>query len=201
MKVKTLLEDDFDKECRRLTSLIEGSYKPDLIVGVLTGGGCVGQRVYKEISKRISVHYCEVRVARGSTEIKRKINIKSILRKLPNPVLNFLRVLEVHVLELMSKIRIPKRQGEILMGHEIRELLESGPKNILIVDDCVDTGATLKYIIDYFIGEYGSEHNLRCAVITKAHKKPLVNVDYLLYNRVLIRFPWSFDTKKKSPEV
>lgn len=197
MKVVTLLENDFDRECIRLAALVSKDYIPDLVVGILTGGGYVGKRVFEALKTEAGATYLEVSIERGGTEIKSRINLRQILRRLPEPLLNFLRIAEVMVLELASKVRVPQRQSNILIPEDVRAYLNSGLRRILIVDDCIDTGATLKCILDYFNKEFDIQHVMKCAVITKAHKKPLVEVDYLLYNRVLIRFPWSFDTKIK----
>lgn len=195
MKVVTLLENDFEAECKRLAHLVAKDYRPDLVVGIRTGGGYVGKRVHTALNGDGKVRYLEVSIERGGTEIKRKINLRQILQVLPEPILNFLRVLEVMVLELISKFRVPKRQSNFIIPDDIRSFLNEGQRKILLVDDCVDTGATLKCVLDFFSSGFGEGNQQRCAVITKAHRKPLVDVEYLLYNRVLIRFPWSFDTK------
>jgi len=195
MKVVTLLENDFESECKRLAYKVAGDFQPDLVVGIRTGGGYVGKRVHAALNGNGNIRYFEVNIERGGTEIKRRINLRRILQVLPESVLNFLRVFEVFVLELISKVRVPKRHSHFLVPDEIRDFLNEGGRNILLVDDCVDTGATLKCVLDFFKEGFGRGNRLRSAVITKAHKQPLVEVDYLLYNRVLIRFPWSFDTK------
>jgi len=197
MKVVTLLENDFEQECKRLADLVSSNYTPDLVVGILTGGGYVGKRIFNVLKAKSNVKYIEIRIERGGTEIKRKYNLKHILHSFPDFILNFLRIVEVHILEVLSKIRVPKRHSNISISEDIRTYLEEGQRRILIVDDCIDTGASLKCVLDYIKSEFRIKHDLKIAVITKAHRKPLVEVDYLLYKRVLIRFPWSFDTKDK----
>lgn len=49
LTVKNVLGGDFDLCCKRLCSNIrEQGYIPDIIIGVLTGGGYVGRKVFKE---------------------------------------------------------------------------------------------------------------------------------------------------------
>lgn len=66
-------------------------------------------------------------------------------------------------------------------------------QNILIVDDAVDSGATLLAVVEAVrIDMPGAE--VRSAVITQTTPSPVITPDYTLYNnRTLIRFPWSMD--------
>ena len=197
MKVLTLLDKAFDETCRDLAKQVDSSYKPDLIIGVLTGGGSVGQRVYKHFASLGDVLYAEISIERATTGIKRRFGLKKILRLLPEGLLNVLRVVEVLLLELKAMIFTPKRAGEIVLSAAIDKELSQGNKKVLVVDDCVDTGATLLKVSDFLKEKYPSSNQVKFAVVTKAHRKALLEVDFFLFNRVLIRFPWSMDNKKR----
>lgn len=197
MKVVTILDKAFDETCRDLAKQVDSSYKPDLIIGVLTGGGFVGQRVYKHFASLGNVLYAEISIERATTGIKTRYGLKKILRLLPEGLLNVLRVIEVLLLELKAMIFTPKRAGEIVLSAAIDKELSQGNKKVLVVDDCVDTGATLLKVSDFLKEKYPSSNQVKFAVVTKAHRKALLEVDFFLFNRVLIRFPWSMDNKKR----
>lgn len=196
MKVVTLLDKGFDETCRDLAVQVDASYNPDLIIGVLTGGGYVGQRVYQYFAGSGAVSYAEINIERGTTGIKRMFGLRRMLRRLPVWLLNILRIVEVLMLEVKARVIVPKRSGEIVLSPEITKSLREGDKRVLVVDDCVDTGATLLKVSEHLKAHFPSSNELKFAVITKAHRKVLLEVDFFLFNRVLIRFPWSMDNKK-----
>lgn len=190
MKVINVFGSDFESTCKRL-SLLTVDFTPDILIGVLTGGGYVGREVAKMFAKS---HYTEICLHRGSSEKKRKFHADVALKRIPYWLLNILRVAEVVYYEWKVKFVKPERKGEVRFEDAIAAKLNEGKKKVLIVDDCIDTGYTLKTIIDIINRDFpGNE--IKIAVITTAHKHPVVKADYSLYNRVLVRFPWSFDAK------
>jgi hypoxanthine phosphoribosyltransferase len=69
------------------------------------------------------------------------------------------------------------------------------PPSLLIVDDAVDTGATLSQVIDAVRRHAPSGSRVRSAVITVTTDWPLIRPDFTLFNRQLCRFPWSMDAR------
>ena len=39
-------------------------------------------------------------------------------------------------------------------------------------------------------------HDIKIAVVTSTNRHPVMEADFFLYNRVLIRFPWASDVKE-----
>lgn len=196
VKVKNMLGTNFSIGCTELACKIhESGFNPDLVIGVLTGGGYVGRNVYKRLGLTTAL-YKEIKLQRGSTKAKKKSHVERILRHLPYALLNIMRIFEVELLELRAQVVKPQRYGEVCFDKETDALLSSGGKRILIVDDCIDTGMTLKTIKDVITKRYGESNVIKIAVITTAHRHPVVNADYSLYNRILVRFPWAFDVKR-----
>lgn len=197
LTVKNALGKDFDSCCCMLCDKIkQKDYSPDIVIGVLTGGGYVGRIVHYELNLlRHNILYKEIKLQRRSTKAKSKSHIGVILKHLPNFCLDVLRILEVELLELKAKFIEPMRSGNVVFDGETEILLRQGYKKILIVDDCIDTGMTLKTIKDSIQKRYGGTNEIKIAVITTAHRHPVINADFFLYNRVLVRFPWAFDVK------
>ncbi len=192
MKVINLLGNDFNNACHSLYLKVYNDYHPDLIVGILTGGGYIGREIMKSFNKNTT--YTEVKLQRGSTKAKEASHIKLLLKSLPECILNLLRIAEVELLELKAKFVKPNRYGTIRFSENIERILREKNKKILLIDDCIDTGYTLDVIKKYIENNYpGNE--IKIAVMTTAHRHPIIEADYQLYKRVLIRFPWAYDTK------
>lgn len=196
MKVKTLYTEDFNKECLLLGHDIYADYDPDVIIGVLNGGGYVGRQIVQVSPKETT--YVEVKIQRDGTTKKEKGLIHRILQSLPYGVLNILRILESIVLEYKSKKNNTKRKGTIKLPDNVVSFLSDGEnKKVLLVDDAIDSGATLLLIKQYLMSKF-ENIDVKIAVITITTKQPLVVADYYrYYNRTLIRFPWSNDIKKR----
>ena len=196
MKVKTLYTEDFNKECLLLGHDIFADYDPDVIIGVLNGGGYVGRQIVQVSPKETT--FVEVKIQRDGTTKKEKGLIHRILQSLPYGVLNILRILESIVLEYKSKKNNTKRKGTIKLPDNVVSFLSDGEnKKVLLVDDAIDSGATLLLIKQYLMSKF-ENIDVKIAVITITTKQPLVVADYYrYYNRTLIRFPWSNDIKKR----
>ena len=196
MKVKTLYTEDFNKECLLLGHDIFADYDPDVIIGVLNGGGYVGRQIVQVSPKETT--YVEVKIQRDGTTKKEKGLIHRILQSLPYGILNILRILESIVLEYKSKKNNTKRKGTIKLPDNVVSFLSDGEnKKVLLVDDAIDSGATLLLIKQYLMSKF-ENIDVKIAVITITTKQPLVVADYYrYYNRTLIRFPWSNDIKKR----
>lgn len=196
MKVKTLYTEEFNKECTALGHEIFADYDPDVIIGVLNGGGYVGRQIVQVSPKETT--YVEVKIQRDGTTKKEKGLIHRILQSLPYGVLNILRILESIVLEYKSKKNNTKRKGTIKLPDNVVSFLSGGEnKKVLLVDDAIDSGATLLLIKQYLMSKF-ENIDVKIAVITITTKQPLVVADYYrYYNRTLIRFPWSNDIKKR----
>ncbi len=197
MRVKTLLGDDFIKSCIYLSDNIAKDYRPDIVIGVLTGGGYVGREISNNL-KTISKHlYTEIRIQRKDTKKKDQGILHKVLQMLPYVILDWLRMAEMLYEDTKAKKFNPKREGIVAFPDEVNDCLKSGNCKVLVVDDAIDTGATLKLIYDYIKDNYPSA-DVRIAVVTVTSNHPLIDADYCLFHdRTLVRFPWSNDVKLK----
>ena len=194
MRVKTLLGDDFHKSCMTLCDRVKVDYTPNLIIGILTGGGYVGREISNEWP---DADYSEIRIQRKDTAKKEEGFRHIILQALPYFMLNWLRMAEMAYEGLKAKKYIPKREGCVELSPEIDIMLKEKKTNILLVDDAIDTGATLKLIKETFSDRYPLA-TIKIAVVTVTSNHPLIDADYYLFHdRTLVRFPWSNDVKRK----
>lgn len=187
IKVVTLNEEDFKKACRSLARQIKISFEPDLIVAIPRGG----LDVYLNMKEDFSIiPYIECAISRPSTNVKKKMNLKKLFRHLPYFLLNFMRRIEAFIRESRSLGKKEKDNKEI-------ELIYRGNKNIkniLIVDDAIDSGSTMKLVLDAVVAKF-PHAEIKTAALVVTFVNPFIHPDYYTHKNCLLRFPWSEDFK------
>lgn len=162
------------------------------LIGIESGGLPLTESAYRYLrEKEFYVSIGSLKCQRPSTSVKKsntkiKALLKSCLPLLPKYVKNKLRVLEHSVLSRRRKA-----------DREIKR--ESIPDNlndydlVILIDDAVDSGYSLSYVVDYIKNKYGVTP-VTC-VVTSTQSDPVLKADLSLYANVLVRFPWSLDAK------
>lgn len=170
--------------------------KYDVILGIRRGGSIVCDAFCRHFPKSAFDIRCDVSLQRPSTK-RKSAAFGKLLRFLPYPVLNLLRIAEAKMLELRSNNRQPPALPDARLPHGLKAVLENEehPK-ILIIDDAIDSGNTL-YAVKTTLMNLNPLAQVKVAVITVTSDHTRVKEDFTLYhNRTLIRFPWSSDYKK-----
>jgi len=188
MKVLTITSAEFPAVCSSLaTEVSQSGYNPDIIIGISNGGSHVGLELHRHFQ---NATYTDVNIHRKGSKTKNKSAIRFIISRLPKFINNWLRIIE-SFLHQQKKRHI--RLGEISFSKDISEMLSTKGKKILIVDDAIDSGATMAKLIDY-INTAHPDNTIKVAAITVTTKTPIKTADYYLYhNNTLIRFPWAID--------
>ena len=196
MKVITLSQKELRDEAFALCNTIwKDNFTPDIILGIATGGIYIS-RPMKECFEEKGWHgfYAEIKLSRHTTKIKKSMNIKSILQKLPYNILNLLRMLEVTLFEKMkSNTYNPNKESKVTLTKELQDHIKNA-KSILLVDDAIDTGTTL-LAIKNVIESLNPHITIKVSVLTVTHKKPYIEPEYTNYTRTLLRCPWAEDYK------
>lgn len=182
MRVITLNESDFEDKCLRLQEAVAARFAPDLVVGIATGGLHVARYMFVDIP--------HVSVSRQRPSTRRKP--RGIMASLPYCVTNVLRMLESAILSCRRPVEVAPPvidSGDIAMI--------SGARNILVVDDAVDSGATLAAVCAAVRASAREDARIMTAVVTVTTSRPLLRPDFCIFdNRTLVRFPWSKDFHK-----
>ncbi len=178
-RVLTLSAADVDAACRRLESLC-GGLRPDLVVGIAEGGVEIARRIFPQVD------HCIV----GSGYSHSHSHMKGRwLSRLPRWLLDRLRIIEVSMRRKKTSGSLPAFSGVVL--NKIADA-----KRVLIVDDAVDSGSTLRALSDA-IKRAAPEAEVRSAVLTVTGRNPLVIPDFWVFPKgTLLRFPWSLDARK-----
>ncbi|MDQ7084908.1 MAG: phosphoribosyltransferase family protein [Sulfurovum sp.] len=196
MKVLTLSQEMLEFHAKELYLAIEkDNFHADIIIGVATGGVYVSRPIHTLLKQSSwQGQYHEITLSRASSKVKKTFRLKMLLRYLPYALLNLLRVVESTLFErLKPKIYSPhKEKQSILSSSLIVQIKEA--QSILLIDDAIDTGATL-LAIKNVIQSINVEIQTKIAVLTVTHKAPYIQADYSLFDRVLLRCPWAEDYK------
>lgn len=167
--------------------------QPDVIVGIKSGGWHVAKEMQKQFP---TCPIAGIRSSRPSTKLKRRFKFKNILRILPYAITNQLRLLEHKKIEKNYFSGVGKKNRGISEDDAtalIRRLPAGKEIKILIVDDAVDSGETLRSVSNYINEKTSNQAKIFTAAITTTFIDPIQKPDFSLYYRTLCRFPWSDD--------
>ncbi|GAA3614244.1 phosphoribosyltransferase family protein [Flavivirga amylovorans] len=195
MEVITINNETFSRKSTELISQID--FNPDIIVGILNGGGYVVNEIKNE--KRFEhVQFESIKLQRDN-RLKNNYFTRLILKRLPYSITNWLRVYESN----KAKKAIETLNLENLSNSGINFKFNSNSKktvdNILIIDDAIDTGKTMFIAKKYLIKRF-PEAKIKTAVISWTIEKSIIVPDYYLFKNSLVRYPWSKDYKEKDFE-
>ncbi|WP_242135511.1 phosphoribosyltransferase [Aestuariivivens marinum] len=194
MKVITLNKHDFLEGVNDLFEKID--VVPDVIVQIKNAGAHFGDalRTRGEFNK---VTYYSIKIQRKGEGLKKNFVFKFLMKILPYSILDELRKYESKRTEKsISKINL-----NCLSKETFKINIEHNPdlKNILIIDDAIDTGKTM-FLIKRSLEKQFPKAAVKTAVLSWTIEKSIIKPDYFLYKNVLVRFPWSKDYKGKDFE-
>ena len=179
-KILTLNDETFAEHCHRLLQkATDDGFEPDLTVSIPRGGDVMAEIACPKDKHR---NIILIRNAKGG-KIKRLF--KPLFSKIQRSLNNTLRKVEARYLMHRSN---HMEHVTIVLPEECKTA-----RRILIIDDAVDTGATLKAVFDK-IKHANPTAEVKMAAITVTSVNPIIMPDYCIYNnRTLVRFPWSID--------
>ena len=202
MRVITLTPEALDDHAARLAAEIANcdSIRYDAVVGIYRGGSEFCNVFLKHFPARRCGARFDVALQRPSTK-KKTDGVGRFLRRLPNALLNVMRVAESLVLEVYTRCSGKDKGLKVQLPSELISLLLATPApNVLVIDDAIDSGHTMAAIIAA-VKEVNPQALVRSAVVTVTTRCPKVKADFALYrNRTLVRFPWASDFKLENRE-
>lgn len=175
---------DLPKETKKLYDKVKEEYDFDLVVFISKGAFLIGQ----EMSRLGNCDLIEISAKRKGNGLKKLL--KPILSLLPEKLIKLLREKE-----MKSNYHDQDPERDVFFNQEEWKK-HIGKKKILLVDDSVDSGITVKLCIEA-IKDFFAGANLRIAVYNVFEKsKDTVNTDYYIYEDTMIQGPWSNDSKE-----
>jgi hypoxanthine phosphoribosyltransferase len=192
--VISLNREDFDAVCADLMQKVHQDSKPDLVIGIPTGGAWVARAMTKASPAELPM--LELTCRRPSTKLKKGSAIKQMVARLPRPVVDRLRQIE-HAMLTRKAPSLPTASYQFVTQEleRIADWIANARRapSLLVVDDAIDSGATLLQVTDALRNLAPQGTTIRSAVITVTTDQPLIHPDYVMFHRQLCRFPWSLD--------
>lgn len=195
----TLNPEAFDAHAVRLAEAVENGSATyyDAIVGIRRGGSIVCDAFLHHFpTRRYGARY-DITLQRPSTK-RKEGHFGKLLKHLPYPILDGMRIAESFMLFLLKKMKANRKTPNVAIPEGLAATLtQKRCPEILLIDDAIDSGDTLKAIIDA-LKIANPDATVSTAVITETTSQPRVRANYTLYrNRTLIRFPWANDYKSR----
>lgn len=181
MKYLELSEESTREESRKLAFKIEKNFKPEIVIFVAKGSYYIGD----EIAKYFNIPLIEIRAERQKGKLKQVV--APLLKIIPSFIKKILREFEVK----SNTHKKNSKRKVILEEKYLKELLKY--KKVLLVDDSIDTGNTIKQIIEY-LKKYNLEIKIAGLNIFSMSEE-VIKIDYYNYKDTLLNGPWSNDSK------
>lgn len=190
---RDLYAGDFTDVCVQLAEAV-GEFRPDLVVGIETGGARVAEGMVATLDHPDQVN---VRVQRPATKVKSRLGVGRLAGRLPRAVVDRLRWAEVELREALVGSRpspVESMACDLLATTRLRDAAADA-RRILVVDDTIDSGRTLS-VVRRAVEMANPGAQIRTAVLASTWRKPPLEPDYCLFGRTLLRMPWSFDAQR-----
>ena len=182
-----------DDACADLMSAVMHDGRPDVLIGIRTGGLVVADSMARAAGGRLAVLALTCR--RPSSRKKTKQGyLQRMIGKLPERILNEFRVIE-HAWLTRGAFR--NNRARIVLDADELSTIDSwlsragAQLDLVVVDDTVDSGATLDLVLRTVRQRAKPGTRIRSAAIAVTTIQPLIRPDYALFERTLCRFPWS----------
>ncbi|PIA78076.1 hypothetical protein BFR04_07545 [Gaetbulibacter sp. 4G1] len=197
MKVITLNAIDFFEKLDELSGKID--IIPDIVVEVLSAGGYLGKAI-KVDEKFNKAQYKQIKIQRRREYIKQSIVFRTLLKILPYIILDRLRLYESKKAKnSIRALNLDELQKDNISFDHLGFSHQKSVKNVLIIDDAIDTGRTM-FIIKNSLQKQFPKANIKTAIISWTLENSIIKPDFYIYKNVLVRFPWSKDYKGKDFE-
>ena len=185
MKYIELSRKDIEEQCKDWAKEIQKSYQPDLIVYVAKAGYLIG----REMKNVFNVPLVGISATREGNDLKEVVG--PFVSKLPNFVRNILISLE-----LKSDTHSKNTERKIHYHEGLEKMKSQNIKSILVVDDSVDTGHSMKQVVDA-ISSLFDDVEIKIAGLNVWDKsRSIIDSDFALYKNTVIKTPMSKDSKE-----
>ena len=165
---------------------------PDGIIGIASGGLRCAEKLRR--STEVPILSCAMR--RPGTRTKARGVIPRMLAALPYGASNWARRIEDGILARRADHAPSSLATEQLrddVSDITREVTAGRLRHLVVIDDAVDSGATLSCVMQTLRAALPFGTLLTTAVITKTRSQAAHEPDVILHRNTLCRFPWSFD--------
>ena len=172
--------------CGRELEMKAREFDPELVIAIARGGVTLAKYMFEDVP------HLDVDIHRPSTGWKRKMrSIMRLTRFLPRWIGDELRISEA------KRLAKHKPRAIVATPEAVKEMLDAAEyaTRILVVDDAVDSGATLRAVFDA-LKDCGAE--VRGASIALTRPDPVAFPYYHIFQQLtLVLFPLYSDASRR----
>ena len=184
MELLELSRKRLQEENKKLYELIKKDYEYDLVIFIARGSFIIG----KDLADFNGSPLLEIFASRKGGKIKKILS--PFLKIIPKKSKNLLRKKEFN-----SNYHEKNTERKIYFNEKKWNKYKN-KKNILLVDDSVDTGYSIKFAKEKIENFFDSSIVKVAAINCFEKSKKIVNTDYYLYSEKMLLGPWSNDSKE-----
>lgn len=172
-----------------LAQKINEKYQYDLVIFIAKGSYTIG----KELADYNNTKLIEIKATRKGNFLKEKL--KKVLNVLPSQIKDTLRDIEIN-----SNIHGKISERKIIYDEKIwKQFIDC--KKIILVDDSVDTGNSMKQCKEEVSRFFKCSEVKIAALNVFSKSEDIVKTDYYLYKNIILKGPWSNDSKENDEFV
>ena len=181
--------ENLEKESLSLARKVEADFRPDLVVYIARGGYLIGDT----IAGYFNVDNIGIHAEREGGKLKELIS--PVLRCLPQSV-----KLSLRKMELASGVHKEYKERKIYWDNsDVCLRVLKNKKNILVVDDSVDSGYSMISVVQKIRRDVGEDIIIKTAAINCWSKSlSVIRTDFCIYEDTIIQTPMSKDSQEYS---
>lgn len=185
MKYTELSRKDIEEQCKDWAKEIKKSYQPDLIIYVAKAGYLIG----REMNRVFDVPLVGISASREGNALKEFFG--PIVSVMPNFIRNFLISVE-----LKSDTHSKNTERKIHMYEGLEMLDKEKFHHILIVDDSIDTGHSMKQVVNVISSMFENAEIKIAGLNVWDKSQSIIDTDFALFKNTVIKTPMSKDSKE-----
>lgn len=185
MKYTELSIKSLESECEKWAYMIREEFQPDLLIYVAKAG----YLVMRPMIKIFDVPIVGIDATRKGNGLKSIIG--PIVSKMPKRVRNFLISME-----LKSGVHDKNTERSVKFHTAVKEIDKAKIRKILVVDDSVDTGHSMKVVVDAVKRSFPDAEIKSAGLNVWDKSEKIFKTDFALYKNVIIKAPMSKDSRE-----
>lgn len=174
-----------EDECREWAEQLKMEYRPEMVIYVAKAGYVIG----KVMSDVFEVSLIGISAVRKGNDLKNRL--RPIIKLIPN----WLRYFIINM-ELKSNIHKNKSERNVYFSSDLSIYDCSLIRDILVVDDSVDTGYSIKAIKEVIENQFPNAVIKIASLNVWDKSKEVINTDFALYRNTIIKAPMSKDSQE-----
>lgn len=176
--------ENFEEECRNWAEELRNNYHPDMVIYIAKAGYLIG----KTMSEVFQAPLVGISAVRKGNRFKSLVG--PIFSLIPNGIRN--KLIEM---ELKSNVHKLDTERHVEFISDLSSYPVQSIKNIIIVDDSIDTGYSLKAVKETVQGRFPKAAIRTAGFNVWDKSKDVIITDFALFHNTIIKAPMSKDSK------